>query len=94
MKRALLGAALLAAVLTAQAKDLLVAPTKAGGEIVLTKDRSNTCGEVLFSMYIVMTDQNLLFGCWAYLDGRIMVRFDDGTRRAYGPETFTVRTVD
>ena len=94
MKRALLGALLAASVLTVQAKDIFVSPTSEGGEIVLTLDRVSSCGDALFWMYVVTKGQELLSGCWAAIDGRIMVRFESGQRRAYDPNGFTKREVN
>ena len=93
MKRALLGAVLAASVLTAQAREIWVSQTEEGGEIVLTLDRVTSCGDALYWMYVVTKSQDLLSGCWAAIDNRIMVRFEGGQRRAYDPRGFVKREV-
>lgn len=91
--KVLLAAALATAALSAQAKDLWVSPTTAGGEIVLTPDRVSGCGESLYWMYIVTADNEMLSGCWALVNDKVMVRFDSGDRRVYEPAGFTKRKV-
>lgn len=64
-------------------------PTEAGGEIVLTNTKTDTCGDVLLVMYLVKSTQEVIYGCWALLDDRIHVRFDNGMRRAYDLSNWT-----
>lgn len=93
MKKALVTTVLLATVLTAQAKEIWVSKTQEGGEIVLTFDRTAACGEALWWMYIIGRNNQLYTGCWGALNGKVMVRFDDGDRRAYDPDGFVKREV-
>lgn len=81
MKKLLLLAAL--AFGNAQANEYYVAPNKSGGEIVLTLETTDSCGEGLFFMYVVNRNQEPTYGCWTLIAGKIHVRFNDGTRRVY-----------
>lgn len=73
----------------ANAAEYWSAPTKEGGEIVLTQSRTEKCGDYLLSMYIVTADQRVAYGCWVLMDGRIHVRYDDGDRMAYDLKHWT-----
>jgi len=67
----------------AYAGEYFVTPTEAGGEIVLTDKKTERCGEVLMFMYVVKSDQSVVYGCWAYMNDKVHVRYDDGTRKVY-----------
>ena len=71
------------------AAEYWTAPTKEGGEIVLSKDRTTKCGDVLYSMYIVTVGQKVISGCWTVMEGRVHVRYDDGDRMAYDLNIWT-----
>ena len=74
---------------TVNAAEYWVMPTEAGGEVVLTSTRSEICGDVLLVMYLVKSNQEVVYGCWALMDDRIHVRFDNGMRRAYDLSNWT-----
>ena len=65
------------------AGEYFVTPTEAGGEIVLTNTKTSSCGDSLMFMYVVKTDQSVVYGCWAYINDKIHVRYDDGNRKVY-----------
>jgi hypothetical protein len=65
------------------AGEYFVTPTEAGGEIVLTGIKTEMCGDVLRLMYVVKSDQTVVYGCWGYMNDKIHVRYDDGTRKVY-----------
>jgi len=58
-------------------------PTEQGGEIALQFIKTDTCGDNLWSMYVVKSNQEVVYGCWTIMDDRIHVRYDNGVRRAY-----------
>ena len=91
MKTLLVTAVLAAAAFNATAREVWVSPTEAGGEIVITGDQSAQCGEVLHTMYLVMKSGEVVYGCWALIDDRIHVRYDNGIRRAYTLDGFEKR---
>lgn len=64
-------------------------PTEAGGEVVLTNARSEICGESLLVMYLVKSNQEVVYGCWALINDKIHVRYDNGIRRAYDMSNWT-----
>jgi len=80
MKKLVLILALLCG--NAAAGESLVAPTEAGGQIVLTFDKTTNCGELYF-MYLVLSTQEVSYGCWVFMNGMIHVRYDNGVRRVY-----------
>lgn len=67
----------------AHAGEYFVTPTEAGGEIVLTNTKTTGCGENLMFMYVVKSDQTVVYGCWAYINDKVHVRYDDGNRKVY-----------
>lgn len=67
----------------AHAGEYFVTPTEAGGEIVLTNTKTTNCGDSLMFMYVVMADQSVVYGCWAYINDKIHVRYDNGNRKVY-----------
>lgn len=80
MKRLLLVLALLCN--PALASEYWVAQTESGGQIVLTFDKTTNCGELYF-MYLVLSTQEVSYGCWVVLNDMIHVRYDNGVRRVY-----------
>lgn len=65
-------------------------PNQAGGKIVLTTRKANTCEPTELEMYSTSPQSNPVFGCWSYLDDRIWVRFANGGGvRVFEPEDFT-----
>lgn len=80
MKKLILALALLCG--SATAGEYWVAPTEAGGQIVLTFDKTKSC-DSLFFMYLVKTDQEVAYGCWTVINDMIHVRYDNGIRRVY-----------
>jgi len=71
------------------AEEYWTTPTQQGGEIVLTKATSENCGDVLLVMYVITADQRVAYGCWALLNGKVHVRYDDGDRMAYDLKNWT-----
>jgi hypothetical protein len=67
----------------AYAGEYFVTPTEAGGEIVLTNTKTNNCGDSLMFMYVVKSNQSVVYGCWAYINDKVHVRYEDGTRKVY-----------
>lgn len=78
--------------LNAYANEYFVTPTESGGEIVLTTIRTDNCGDSLMFMYVVKPDQGVVYGCWAYLNDKIHVRYDDGIRRVYDTKGWVKKT--
>lgn len=72
----------------ANAAEYYVSPTELGGRIVLTFEKSDWCDKNLFIAYVEMTDQNVVYGCWAFVNEKIHVRYNDGNRRVYNPLGF------
>ena len=73
----------------AQSAEYYTTPTELGGRIVLTFEKSDWCEKNLYIAYVEMTDQNVIYGCWAFVNEKIHVRYNDGTRRVYNPIGFT-----
>lgn len=69
--------------INAHAGEYFVTPTESGGEIVLTLQKANTCEDSLYLMYVVKSNQSVVYGCWAYINDRVHVRYNDGTRKVY-----------
>ena len=91
MKKLLLAAALVCgAIQTVSAGGFLVSPTTEGGEIVLTFDKPTACNG-LFFMYVVDKKQEPFYGCWALINDKIHVRYDNGIRRVYGLDGWAKR---
>lgn len=84
MRKLLFAAALACGVIhTVSAGEFLVAPTKEGGEIVLTFNTPSACNG-LFFMYLVDKNQIPFYGCWTLINDKVHVRYDNGIRRVYG----------
>lgn len=83
MKKLLLALALICGTATANATEYWVAPTEAGGQIVLTFDKTGGCGDTLYFMYTVFSNQEVVYGCWTAINQSIHVRYDNGVRRVY-----------
>ncbi len=73
----------------ANAEEYWTTPTQQGGEIVLTGIKTDTCGDTLLSMYVVTIDRRVAYGCWALLNDRVHVRYDDGDRMVYDMKNWT-----
>jgi len=67
----------------AHAGEYFVTPTEGGGEIVLTLQKASICEDSLYLMYVVKSNQSVVYGCWAYINNRVHVRYNDGTRKVY-----------
>ena len=91
MKKLLVPAILAAAAFNATAREVWVMKTQAGGEVIITGDKSTHCEDSLRSMYLVMSTGEVVYGCWALIDERVHVRFDNGVRRAYSLDGFEKR---
>lgn len=74
---------LLFAASSVSAGEYWTTPTDMGGEIVLELTKPESC-EGLFWMYLVKSNQEVVYGCWAMLNDKIHVRYDNGVRKAYG----------
>lgn len=84
MKRLLLAAALACGIThSVSAEEFLVAPTKEGGEIILTFSKPTSCNGMFF-MYLVDKNQIPFYGCWTFINDKVHVRYDNGIRRVYG----------
>ncbi len=70
----------------AHAEEWFETPTKAGGRIVLTFQTADWCPKNFFIAYIETTQQDAVYGCWAGVNNRIHVRYNDGTRKIYDNE--------
>lgn len=90
MKTMIVGAALISASFIANA-DTWSAPTKSGGEIILT-DRACTKHKDLWQGYTVAPGGSTMWFCWTGVDGRIMAVYEDGTTYTYRAENFTRNT--
>lgn len=60
-------------------------------ELVLTKRQAAWCGG-LYMMYAVRLTNDVEFGCWVEMDGRIHVEYTDGRRVAYPVKNFVKTT--
>lgn len=82
MKNTLLALFLAGLLQNGAASEIYVTPTKNGGEITLTFDTPDSC-DGLFFMYVISNNQEPVYGCWAFLNGMIHVRYENGVRRVY-----------
>lgn len=57
--------------------------TEAGGRIVLTFDRADYCGKVLYVAYVEKPTQEVVYGCWTILYDKIHVKYSDDNRMVY-----------
>jgi hypothetical protein len=89
MKKLLL--VLLLACSAVRAQPYLSAKNEGGGEIVLTSYTVSTCAEGLKAMYTMLPTGRVYHGCWAYINEKAHVKYDDGERRVYPIEYFTVK---
>ena len=62
------------------------AKTQANGKIVLTLERADYCGKVLYVAYIETSQQDAIYGCWTGVNDRIHVRFNNGVTKIYDKE--------
>lgn len=85
-----LALALLFVASAVRADQYLSAANEGGGEIILTSYTISTC-DGLKAMYAMLPNGTVYHGCWAYLNDKIHVRFEDGTRRVYDPNYFVVK---
>ena len=76
-----------AACSAANAATIATAPTKDGGEIRLTDTPCKGYPSLLRAT-ITTSNNKLITGCWALLDGLVIVAWDDGDRTSYKPEGF------
>jgi len=75
--------------LPATAAEYWVAETKAGGQIVLTFDKTSNCGKDLYFMYLVNSQQDVNYGCWIPMNDAIHVRYDNGILQVYATSGWT-----
>lgn len=73
----------------ASAADYWTTPTQAGGRIVLTLEKADYCGNSLYVAYVEKTNQDVVYGCWSAINGKIHVRYNDGNRKVYEPDLWT-----
>lgn len=69
-------------------------PNNAGGHIRLTDDACSSRvnqGMSLRFAYSTTKDGRYFTGCWGMVDDDVMVFFDDGERRLYPADNFTIR---
>jgi hypothetical protein len=90
MKNFIVAAALLFAVLQANAEVIASLPNEAGGQILLTNAKG-PCKNGLLMMSTVKSGEYLQ-GCWSPYDEQVFVVYADGSSRMYPMEGFTLRT--
>lgn len=73
--------------LCANAEKYMETDNKAGGKIVLT-DAKCPNYPTLRRAYATAPDQNIIFGCWAYITGQVFITYDNGNSRAMNPDNF------
>jgi hypothetical protein len=73
-----------------RAEPYLSAANEGGGEIILTSFTPASCSG-LKAMYAMLPSGVVFHGCWAYLNDKIHVSFEDGSRRVYDPSYFVVK---
>ncbi len=67
----------------ASADEYWTAKSEGGGDIYLTKEKADACGKNLAVAYVIKPDQSIVYGCWAIVNDKIHVRYNDGHRVAY-----------
>lgn len=82
-----IAAILYALSVSATAATIATAATKEGGEIRLTDTPCKGYPSLLRAT-ITTSNNKLITGCWALLDGLVIVAWDDGDRTSYKPEGF------
>lgn len=82
--------ALLLVCSSVRAELYLSAKNEGGGEIVLTTYTVASC-EGLKAMYAMLPSGKTYYGCWAYVNDKIHVRYEDGERRVYPIDSFVVK---
>lgn len=87
MKR-LLALALIAPAL-AHADVVATSPNTGGGQIVLT-DEPGKCQPGTKAMFARIPGGSAIFGCWAYNDGFVFVKYTDGDVRIYNADNFVI----
>lgn len=83
--------ALLLCASAVHADPYLSAKNEGGGEIVLTSYATSTCGEGLKAMYAMLPNGTVYHGCWAYINEKAHVRYEDGSRKVYPIDYFVVK---
>jgi len=86
----LLGIALLAFCLNAQAKVIAESANKAGGKMVLTDEFCNDNKNKM--AYSVMNGAPTLMGCWAVDDSYVHIRWYDNDLRSYPLQNWVIKT--
>lgn len=74
-----------------RAEPYLEAKNDGGGEIILTTYATSDCKNGLKAMYSSLPNGKTYYGCWAYLNDKIHVRYEDGERRVYALDLFVVK---
>ena len=72
----------------AKAAEYYTTPTETGGRIVLTFEKADWCEKNLNIAYVEKTDQSVVYGCWAIINDKVHVRYNDNTRMVYNPKGF------
>jgi hypothetical protein len=88
MKKLLL--VLLLAFSSVRAEPYLSATNEGGGEIILTTFTPTSC-DGLKAMYSMLPSGVVYHGCWAYINEKIHVKYEDGERRVYPIDNFVVK---
>lgn len=73
-----------------RAEPYLSARNEGGGEIVLTTYLTASC-DGLKAMYSMLPNGTVYHGCWAYINEKIHVKYEDGERRVYPIDNFVVK---
>jgi hypothetical protein len=73
-----------------RAEQYLSAANQGGGEIILTTFTPASC-DGLKAMYAMLPNGVAYHGCWAYINEKIHVRYEDGERRVYPIDNFVVK---
>lgn len=66
-----------------QAEEWWETPTKAGGKIILTLQKADWCPQGFYIAYIETSHQDAIYGCWAGINDRIHVKWNDGNKKIY-----------
>ena len=85
-----LALALLLVASAVRAEPYLSATNQGGGEIILTTYTVASC-DGLKAMYAMLPTGVVYHGCWAYINEKIHVRYEDGERRVYPIDHFVVK---
>ncbi len=65
--------------------------TTAGGKIIITMQTADWCPKGFFIGYLETSKQDAVYGCWALINQRIHMKYNNGVSKVYDLEGWVRR---